>query len=269
MDQHLRTDRAAGRRVVPFLALVFALSAVFYLLGPRIGGLSALTGAEVPGSALMFVCPAIAAVLLVHRQGADGGVRHWLRASFRRPGAERAAWYAPTVLLLPAIMGVSYLVARCQGIVLPHPRVAWSTAPTLVVVYLVSALCEELGWTAYATEPLQRRCGALGAAVTIGSAWAAWHVIPYWQAGHPASWIAWQCLFTVAFRIVLMWLYNNTRNSLAATVLGHASYDVAWSLFPNAGSQYDPAVTGILTTLVAMGAALDLLLHSPGKRPSR
>jgi hypothetical protein len=53
-------------------------------------------------------------------------------------------------------------------------------------------------------------------------------------------------------------------------VLGHASYNVAWSLFPNAGSQYDPAVAGILTTLVAVGAVLlwspATSAHSPIRR---
>ena len=86
--------------------------------------------------------------------------------------------------------------------------------------------------------------------------WAAWHVIPYWQAGHDSSWIAWQCLFTISFRVILVWLFNNTDKNLAAPVVCHASYNVAWSLLPNDGTQYDPMVTGIVTTVVAIAVAL-------------
>ncbi|MEV0429469.1 hypothetical protein [Micromonospora sp. NPDC050495] len=47
---------SSARPVVAFFGLVFVLSGAFYLLGPLFGGLSRWTRAEVPASALMFVC---------------------------------------------------------------------------------------------------------------------------------------------------------------------------------------------------------------------
>lgn len=231
------------------MALVFGMGAVFYLLGPLIGSLSRFTRAEVPASALMFVCPGIAAALLVRRGG--GSLRRWFAAAVRPPGAAQAAWYVPIVLLAPAILVASYLVMRWTGLPLPaESRIPWLAAPLLAVVYLVPALGEELGWTAYATDPLLRRWGVLGAGVAIGAVWGLWHVVPYWQGGHDARWIAGQVLFTVGFRVILVWLYARTGTAMAA-VVAHASYNVAWSLFPNAASHYDPVVTGLITAAVA------------------
>lgn len=238
-----------ARPVAPFVALVFGMGVVFYLLGPLIGSLSRFTRAEVPASALMFICPGIAAALLVRRGG--GSLRRWFAAALRPPGAAQAAWYVPIVLLAPAILVASYLVMRWTGMPLPaEPRVPWLAAPLLAVVYLVPAFCEELGWTAYATDRLLGRWGVLATGLAIGAAWGLWHVVPYWQGGHDARWIAGQVLFTVGFRVILVWLYARTGATMAA-VVAHASYNVAWALFPNDASHYDPVVTGLVTAAVA------------------
>ncbi|KAE8766163.1 hypothetical protein [Georgenia thermotolerans] len=65
-----------------------------------------------------------------------------------------------------------------------------------------------------------------------------------------------QCLFTVALRVLLAWIYNNTGPGVLAVVACQASSNVAWSLFPNHGSHYDPVVTGLLTAAVALGVVL-------------
>lgn len=236
---------------MPFVGVVFALAAVFYVAGPLLGNLSRLTRAELPASALMFVCPTAAAVLLIRR--ADGwlGVRRWLAAAVRWPTTVRVGWLATATLLLPLIMVLSYLVLSWSGTPLPRPHLPWASIPGLAVVYLVGALGEELGWTGYATGPLRRRYGVMGAALVVGVVWAAWHVVPYLQAGHGPAWIGWQTLFTIGFRTVLVWLYEGT-GSVLVVVVCHASYNVAWSVFPDAGSHYDPMVTALLTSGVAI-----------------
>ncbi len=65
------------------------------------------------------------------------------------------------------------------------------------------------------------------------------------------GWIAWKCLETLAARVLIVWLYNNTGRSLYAAVLFHAVSNVSVSLFPNDGSHYDPAVVGVLTAVAA------------------
>ncbi|WP_182903945.1 CPBP family intramembrane glutamic endopeptidase [Microbispora sp. H10830] len=119
-------------------------------------------------------------------------------------------------------------------------------------VFLVAAACEEAGWTAYATDPLCTRWSLPAAGLILGVTWAVWHLVPYAQAGHGPVWIAGQCLYTVALRVVIVWLYLRSASVLAA-VACHAASNVGWSLFPDHGSHYDPVVTG---SVAAAGALL-------------
>jgi membrane protease YdiL (CAAX protease family) len=240
---------ADGRRVTPFLVLLFGMGAVFYLLGPRLGDLSAVTGAPLPASALMFVCPALAAAVLLARE--DGGIRRWLRAGLRLPAARRAWWCLPAIGLLPVILVVDHLARSWMGAPLPPSELPWSRLPVLVVAYLVSAACEEWGWTGFATELMLRRCGAVTVGAALGSAWALWHVVPYVQGGHDAAWVVWQCVFSVVFRVLLVQLYVAGGRFVVVPVLAHASYNVGFAVFPVAGSHYDPAGTAVGTALAA------------------
>ena len=137
---------------------------------------------------------------------------------------------------------------------LPAPEVAWVQAPLLFAFLFVAAACEELAWSATLVQPIRKAHGALVAALVIGGFWALLHVVPYIQAGNNASWVVGQCVFTVAFRVVLVWLYGVTGDSLFAAAICHAAYNTAWQLFPNQGSGYNPWITAGLTALVALFA---------------
>jgi hypothetical protein len=95
------------------------------------------------------------------------------------------------------------------------------------------------------------RLGALGASLTLGTAWAAWHVIPYLQAHNSITWIAWQCLATVGLRVLIVWIFNNTSGSVFAAILFHSTVNVCDFMFPNYGSNYDPEVFAIIITVIA------------------
>lgn len=101
-----------------------------------------------------------------------------------------------------------------------------------------------MGWTGYATDPLQERRSALSAALIIGTIGAAWHFIPPWLLQNSPVWAAGQALSTVALRVLIVWLYNNTHKSVFAATLFHGMVNVAGFSFPNFGSHYDPVVTG-------------------------
>jgi hypothetical protein len=75
--------------------------------------------------------------------------------------------------------------------------------------------------------------------------------VPLIQAHHGPAWIAWKGLETLAARVLIVWLYNNTGKSLFAAVLSYALSNISVALFPYAGSHYDPGFTGVLTVVVA------------------
>jgi hypothetical protein len=64
------------------------------------------------------------------------------------------------------------------------------------------------------------------------------------QAHRSPAWIAWWCLGTVAQRVLIVWLYNNTGKSVFAAALFHAVSNVSTLLFPE---YYDPRITGLIT----------------------
>jgi hypothetical protein len=103
---------------------------------------------------------------------------------------------------------------------------------------------EELGWTGYALDPLQARCGALGAAVVLGTASAAFHLVPLVIDGHPPAWIAWHLAHMVPYRVVLVWSYNVTGRSMFAVVAFHSTSNIGEVVWPfYLGEGYDPFVT--------------------------
>lgn len=77
-------------------------------------------------------------------------------------------------------------------------------------------------------------------------------IIPYIQAHRPSAWILWHSLGTVALRVIIVWLYNNTHKSLFAAILCHTTVNMSEFLFPNYGSHYDPFVFGVGLILTAL-----------------
>jgi CAAX protease family protein len=159
----------------------------------------------------------------------------------------------PIIFLLPLIYLLSYGVMRLLGLPLPEePYIPFLTIPILFVAFFIGAVGEEVGWMGYVVDPLQERWSALNTSLILGSVWAIWHVVPYIQAHHTPTWIAWQCFTTVALRILIVWLYNNTGKSLFAAILFHDMINVCDFSFPNYGSYYDPAITGPIIAITAV-----------------
>jgi uncharacterized protein len=152
---------------------------------------------------------------------------------------------------MPAISILAYAVMRITGSVLPgHIYLPLQLLPVFIVVFFAGAIGEEVGWSGYVTNPLQERLGALGASLTLGTAWAAWHVIPYLQAHNSIAWIAWQCLATVGLRVLIVWIFNNTSGSVFAAISFHTMVNICDFMFPNYGSNYDPEVFAIIIAVI-------------------
>src|SRR5439155_11716926 len=190
-----------------FFAWVLALSVPFWLL-------SAATGwqllPDLPVSALMTFCPAVAASIVVCRERGTGGVTDLLRRSLDYARIRPATWYVAIFLLVPtAMVATRWLIdASAAG-----PTIAIGKTPILFVALFIGALGEELGWSGYAIDRMQKRWSALPAAVVLGAIWAAWHIVPLLDAQRPAMWIAWWCLYTIATRVLIVWIYNNAGRS--------------------------------------------------------
>lgn len=241
------------RSLLAFFALVWGLSLPFWLLG-------ALTDLQLmPGlsaSALMTFCPAAAALMLVYPAQGVAGALALLKRSFDFKRIKAKRWYFPVLLLMPAVGVVVYGLMRGMALALPEPELHIWPALLMFIAFFVGALGEELGWSAYALESMQARWGAWGASVLLGLVGILWHLVPLLLSHRSPTWIAWWCLYAMAARILMVWLYNNTGKSVFAVALFHATLNLTWLLFPVNGSHFVMRLAGLVmacTALVVIG----------------
>lgn len=104
-----------------FFLLVFALSIPLWLIGPVAerswGGLPF----NLPASAIQFLCPLIAALILVQREDGRDGVRNLLRRIFDLKKIKHKIWYG-------ALSSRATATAT-----LPAPRTVVSARPREVI----------------------------------------------------------------------------------------------------------------------------------------
>ena len=238
-------------------ALVLGLSIPFWLIGAAtdlqlMPGLSAST--------LMAFCPMAAALILVHRENKAEGVTDLLKRSFDFKRIKAKGWYVPILLLMPGINVVVYELKRWMGMPLPAPQVLVLPALLMFLSFFVGALGEELGWLGYVLDPMQERWSALRAGVTLGVVAVIWHLVPMLLLHRSPTWIAWWCLYAVALRILIVWLYNNTGRSVFAVALFHATLNLSYMLFPIYGSHFDMRLGGLV---IAFAAAMVIVVWGP------
>jgi membrane protease YdiL (CAAX protease family) len=191
-------------------------------------------------------------LILVYKEDKTTGVTELLKRSFDYRRIRAKVWYVPTVLLMPGIAVLAYGLMRLVRLPLPAPQFPGVAALAMFLAFFIAALGEELGWSGYAIDPMQDRWNALQASILLGLVWATWHIVPLTQVDRSPIWIAWWCLFTVALRVLIVWIYNNTGKSVFAAALYHAIANVSWQLFPNYGSHWDPRITGLITAFAAV-----------------
>ncbi len=246
-------NQPAPQLPLKYCALVGLSSVPFWILGAQSSRSwwHRIVPINLPISALMACCPGGVAAVQVYRQAGRPGVQALLRRAVDVHKITDRRWYAPIMLLMPALMLAEYGIMRWRGLPLPQPELALRNLPLFFGLFLIAASGEEVGWQGYAFEPLQARWGALAAASALGLIWGLWHIVPYAQAQRSAWWIGWQCCTSIALRLLIVWIYNHTNQSVFAAALFHAQINTSVFLFPNLGSHYDPAIAALLTWAVA------------------
>lgn len=225
-----------------FFVLIFILSAPLWLISPVVG---------FPLYVLNAFQPLLATALLTYHAEGGEGVRRLVNRSVDFWKITHWRWYLPILGLVPAIYLVVYGIKLISDAPLPPRPTPLFLAPALLMLFFLLAVGEEVGWSGYALPSLQKRWNALTASLVLGVIWAAWHIVPDLQAHHTLSWIGWQRLYSVLLRILLVWVFNNTRGSIFAVSLCHATDNMSFILFPYYGSHYDPALTCLVTAIVA------------------
>lgn len=245
-----------NRFIVHFCLLEFVLSLPFWAIG-------ALAQAHIIPDQVMFraswsLTPMLAASILVYRENKLAGLKEFFRRILDYQRINSKVWYLPLFLLGPFVIFVQYGLALWSGKQITPPQFT-PLVPLSYMGFFLVAYAEELGWTAYAVDALQERQGALVAGLVVGLMWATFHAPVWYLAGMSLQWCAWQGIYVVALRVLMVWMYNNMGRSLFAMDLLHPGFFVWWYLWPVTGTGlsmptlYDPrnlALTAIVLVAI-------------------
>jgi membrane protease YdiL (CAAX protease family) len=116
----------------------------------------------------------------------------------------------------------------------------------------------------YVADPLQERWSALTAGTILGLVSAIGHYPSMIEQGRDLIWMAWGTLGTIGWRILIVWLYNNTGRSVFAAILFHDITNLGRAVFP-ADQIHNPLVDypSIHYSIIAITAVIVVLLWGP------
>jgi membrane protease YdiL (CAAX protease family) len=253
--------------LVSFVVLAYAFSWAWMLPFVAAGDV-VRKGVGWPTHFPALVGPALAAIVVTALVWGRAGVRDLLARMTRWHMPLR--WWAAT--LSPAIfLGIALAVASATGKA-PHAsalgRYSGLSALGVIPVWVIAILItfgEEAGWRGFALPWLQRRHGALTAALLLTPIWAVWH-LPYfftvttYRGFSPAGYLGF--VFGLACgSIVLTWLYNRTNGSILACAIWHGLFNLATGTAGATGT-----IQGVTGTFVYVQALLLVGLELRARR---
>lgn len=245
------------REGAAFVVLTAVIAASAYL--PLLASARGWIDVSLPPtlSALGVASPGLAALVLRANEDGVDGLRTVLGCLTAWRFGRR--WWAVTLALPPlfyvAVDAVYIGLGRAFS---PEPvRLLVEAGPAIVfilLVFLVLAFAEEIGWRGYLLPRLQARMGALTASLLLGVIWFGWHVPLLLQGGPPDWSIPLRGLFIISGAVIYTWLFNNTGGSVLAVSLFHAGTNIWGRLIG-----IHPIITGdVVSGYVLSGANLAL-----------
>jgi uncharacterized protein len=261
----------ARHPLVFYFLIAFAFSWLMFLPGvltyygvlnisPSIFGLLGIAG---------LLGPFLSGFVMTAVTEGGAGVRRWLRRIVRwRVGLP---WYLFALVGLPAVMVLGTLL-RPGALASFDPSAQPFTLAYLgafaFMVLIGGPLFEEPGWSGFALPRLERLQGPLVGGLILGGLWALWHLpgflipsqgltdIP--PRGTVMDFVVFG-LALVGLRLVMVWVFNNTKGSVLMAILVHGSWNTFYSaaliqLFPA------PSVLGSYLNLMVAAGVLALVL---------
>ena len=254
-------NSSVKRSPLKFFLIVFGLSIPLWVIETKIDFNRSQLDFSIIDILAAFT-PLIAAGILVYKEEGRIGITELFKRVLDFSRITKKIWYVP-IIFLPFLMYLLiYAVIRVLGLSLPGEfHIPFLSIPFLFMLFFIGAIVEETGYTGYAIDPMQERFRAVSASILIGILWAVWHFPSIIQQGHSLTWIAWGTLVTVAVRVLIVWIYNNTGKSLFASILFHTMLNLGRPLFPK-DEMHNPLVDypEIHYSLIAIIAAIVIFL---------
>ena len=151
-------------------------------------------------------------------------------------------WLVVILFLDNAFRLIANLIARAvdgQAYPIVDPSTPlWMFIPALVAAFIYSGMAEEFGWRGYALPRFQARWSALTSSIVLGVIWLSWHIPYFFTPGVPLyqknfwQWAPWVLILSVIYT----WLFNNTKGSVLAPALFHATMNASLAILPTTDS---------------------------------
>jgi membrane protease YdiL (CAAX protease family) len=204
--------------------------------------------------------------------GRDGVVALLKRYLLWRVGWK---WYLAALFLTPSliVLGV-YINAAWIGIppdfstAMAHKIFGEAAYLPLFILpfFLVDLIAngEEIGWRGYVLPRLQAKHSALKSTLILGVIWGFWHLPKFLSHWNTVSFV-WFMVHTMAFAVVLTWLYNNSKGSLLLVSLCHASSNTVGVFMPmaNTVSGENMGAYTIFVLLEVLTAVIIIVMAGP------
>ena len=180
-------------------------------------------------------------------------------------------WYLFALIGLPAVMVLATIIrpGALESLDVSAQPITLAYLNAFVgMAFIGGPLFEEPGWTGFAQPRLQQMYGPLLGGLLLGGLWALWHLPGFLIPSEditdipPRGTVLDFAVFTLALvglRLIIIWVVNNTRDSVLMAILVHASWNTFYAtslirLFPT------PAVLGSYSNLTIAACALALVL---------
>ncbi len=232
----------------------------------------ALTRLDYQGSPLLLAAvflgvfgPGIAGILLTYRElGREGGREFWRRVfDFRRIGIK---WYGLILFLYPAFCLLAIAINQRLGgvpsqyVFLREALALPAGIPLVVILYLLQAGLEELGWRGYMLDRLQATWKPLKASLVLGVVHTFWHLPLFFIVGTNQS----RYLSVTAFGMFIVfvlsgsiystWCYNDNHSSTLAVILLHTVANLSLDAFmlPGTGEYISKSLIGLGAVVITL-----------------
>ncbi|ASJ14263.1 type II CAAX endopeptidase family protein [Thermococcus radiotolerans] len=200
--------------------------------------------------------PTLMAFLLTYLTSGKGGVKDLLRKglSLKFP----KVWLIPALLLMPAIIGLSLLIAVMSGEPLPETPLTGNPLTLIVAFFYIlvlgGPLAEEFGWRGFALGRLQTKYSALVASLILGVIWGLWHLPLFYAANELYKNVPFPGFVagTILFSILFTWIFNNTNGSVLTAILLHTSGNWGHFAFPITATQWGSLYSLIINFAVVL-----------------
>jgi uncharacterized protein len=257
--------------LVSYFLIAFGFSWVMFLPGPLMYyGVIRLSDDVVRLLAIVGLLGPILAgfIMTAVTEGRPGIARLLRRMVCWRVGIR---WYVFALIGLPAIMVLATFIrpgALESFDISAGPFFLDYLRAFISMILIGGPLFEEPGWTGFAQPRLQRLFGPLSGGLILGSLWALWHLPGFFIPSQnvtdipPRGTVLDFVVFALALmglRLIIIWVVNNTKNSVFMAILVHASWNTFYSvalirLF------HSPIVLGSYLNLAIAACALALAL---------